>query len=70
MQILKNNLDLISLIKRCRETEDMNIRIGILQSINRLLPTGYEIKMPSFITDDYIDKVLYALEDKITKSYV
>ena len=70
MQILKNNLDLISLIKRCRETEDMNIRIGILQSINRLLPTGYEIKMPSFITDDYIDKVLYALEDKITQSYV
>ncbi len=70
MQILKNNLDLISLIKRCRETEDMNIRIGILQSINRLLPTGYEIKIPSFFTNDYIDKVLYALEDKITKSYV
>lgn len=71
MQILKNNLDLISLIKRCKETaEDMNRRIDILQSINRLLPIGYEIKLPSFITNDYIDRVLLVLEEKISNSYV
>ena len=70
MQVFQNNLQIINLIRRCRETENMNERVGLLQSLNYLLPIGYEIKIPSFITNDLIDKVLSALEEKITNSYI
>lgn len=66
MPILKNNLGLIDLVRRCIEIKEINKRIEMLQSINRLLPIGYEIRIPSFITNDYISKVLYALEEKLT----
>lgn len=65
MPILKNNSILQDLIRRCRESDDTNKRIELLQSIVRLLPIGYEIKIPSFVTNDYIDKVMYTLEEKI-----
>jgi len=70
VQILKNNLDIINLIRACRVTENLDKRIELLQSVNRLLPIGYEIKIPSVITNDYIDSTLYALEEKITQSYI
>lgn len=66
MPFLKNNLGLIDLIRRCIEIKEIDKRIEMLQSINRLLPIGYEVRIPSFITNAYIDKVLYTLEEKLT----
>jgi hypothetical protein len=70
MQIFESNLQIINLIRKCREIENMDERIDLLQTINRLLPTEYEIKISSFITNDYVDKVLNTLEEKITNTYV
>jgi hypothetical protein len=67
VQILKNYLHIINLIRACRETENMEKQIELLQSIDRLLPIGYKLRLPSFITNDYIDSMLNALEEKITE---
>jgi len=37
----------------------------MLEHINRLLPKENMIKLPSFITNDYIDKALYLLEERL-----
>jgi hypothetical protein len=55
MQVFKNNLQIIQMVKRCRESKNMEERVQLLQSINRLLPMDYEIKIPSCVTNDYID---------------
>lgn len=65
MQVFKNNLQIIQMVKRCRESKNMEERIQLLQSINRLLPMDYEIKIPSFVTNDYIDTALNVLEEKL-----
>ena len=57
-------------MRKCRESENTEERIELLQSINRLLPIGYEIEIPSFITNDYIDVVLNSLEERITSSNI
>lgn len=48
----------------------MDKRIELLQSINRLLPIGYDLKIPSLFTNDYIDNILYSLEEEIPNSYI
>ncbi len=70
MQVFKNNFHIINLMRKCRESENTEERIELLQSINRLLPIGYEIEIPSFITNDYIDVVLNSLEERITSSNI
>jgi hypothetical protein len=52
------------------ETEDINKRTELLQYLNGLLPSEYKVKLPSFITNDYIDKALYLLEEKFVKQHL
>jgi hypothetical protein len=37
----------------------------MLERINRMLPKENMINLPSFITNDYIDKALYLLEERL-----
>lgn len=53
------------LIKKCNEEFDLDKRIQILQQINSILPQTLQLKIPSLITDDYIDIALYRIEEKI-----
>jgi hypothetical protein len=53
------------LIKKCNEEFDLDKRIQILQQINSVLPQTLQLKIPSLITDDYIDIALYRIEEKI-----
>jgi hypothetical protein len=39
--------------------------VEILERINRLLPVGSMINLPSFITNDYIDRALDLLEERL-----
>jgi hypothetical protein len=50
--------ELLGLIERCREERDMNKKIDILYHINSLIPKAFQITLPSFLTDDYIDITL------------
>jgi hypothetical protein len=51
------------MIKKCIYEENTNSKIKLFFRINSLLPKESKIHMPSFITNDYINKVLYKLED-------
>jgi hypothetical protein len=53
------------LIKKCNEELDLDKRIQILQQINSILPQTLQLKIPSLITDDYINTALYRIEEKI-----
>ena len=53
------------LIKKCNEEFELDKRIQILQQINSILPQTLQLKIPSLITDDYIDMALYRIEEKI-----
>lgn len=74
----RNDHDFISsLIRKCRyennNHNDVDGRIELLQQINSSLPKSIRIKMPSLITDDYVDKALDIIEERIirkNKGYV
>lgn len=55
---------LLELVRSCIDTSDIDQRVEILERINRLLPVESRIKLPTFITNDYIDKTLDLLEER------
>jgi hypothetical protein len=59
------NAPWLDLVNICLETSDIDKRVEILQRINRLLPVECMIKLPAFITNDYIDKTLDLLEESL-----
>ena len=59
------NAPWLDLVHICLETSDIDKRVEILQRINRLLPVECMIKLPAFITNDYIDKTLDLLEESL-----
>ena len=66
MMALENKFDLIETIKKCNETEDIDKRVELIQQLNELLPLEYKFQLPSFITNDYINRRLDLLEEKIS----
>lgn len=52
-----------NMIKKCIYEENTNSKIKLFFKINSLLPKESKIHTPSFITNDYINKVLYKLEE-------
>ena len=50
------------LIEDCYNESDVDNKTQILYKINSLLPRIYRINIPSLITDDYIDTVLFQIE--------
>ena len=54
------------LVKDCYEEQDIDKKVQILYKINSLLPEIQRIKIPSLITDDYIDTALYRIEESIS----
>ena len=55
----------VELMQSCMDSKDIDKRVEMLERINRLLPKENMIKLPSFITNDYIDKALYLLEERL-----
>lgn len=52
-----------NMIKKCIYEDNINKKIKLFFKINSLLPKESKIHIPSFITNDYINKVLYRLEE-------
>ena len=65
----RNNI-LLQLIEDCSNEPDIDKKIEILYHINSLLPKPYQLKVPSFLTDDYIDRALYKIEEKIMMNHI
>jgi hypothetical protein len=64
--VLETRKYFIEIMKKCMELNDVERRIKLIQQLNRVLPAKYKFQLPSFITNDWIDKRLYALEEIIT----
>ena len=65
---MTENTTLLELVQSCIDTSDIDRRIEMLERINRLLPVENRIKLPNFITNDYIDKTLDLLEEGLNLS--
>ena len=59
------NAPWLELVNSCLETSDIDKRVEILQRINRLLPVESMIILAAFITNDYIDRTLDLLEERL-----
>ena len=68
MYMLSNlqKTELQQLVHDCYEQKDMNMKIETLYKINSMLPKSLQlIKISSLLTDDYIDSLLYRLEQNL-----
>lgn len=55
--------ELQQLVNDCYDQKDMNMKIETLYKINSMLPKSLQLKkIPSLLTDDYIDNLLYKIE--------
>lgn len=63
--ITNNHATIAKLVEDCYDEVDIDKKIQILYKINSLLPKTCCIKIPSLITDDYINTALYMIEDNI-----
>ena len=59
------NAPWLELVHSCLETSEIDKKVEILERINRLLPLESMIKLPAFITNDYIDRALDLLEERL-----
>ncbi len=58
--------ELQQLVHDCYEQKDMNKKIEILYKINSMLTESLHMKkIPSLLTDDYIDNLLYKIEQNL-----
>jgi hypothetical protein len=65
--MIYNTRNLKNLIKKCIYEENTNKKTKLFFKINSLLSEESKIHIPSFITNDYINKMLYKLEEINTK---
>jgi hypothetical protein len=63
--IPQNYAIIAKLIEYCYEEQDIDKKVETLFKINSLLPEIDRIKIPSLITNDYIDTALYRVEENI-----
>ena len=55
----------LEFVHSCLDTSDIDKRVKILQRMNRLFPVDCMIKLPVFITTDYINRTLDLLEERL-----
>lgn len=56
---------LSKLILQCVYEEDMNVKLTLLYKINSILPKKYRIKLPLYVTNDYIDQILMKIKESM-----
>jgi hypothetical protein len=58
---------LLKLIEECHNESDIDKKIQLFYNLNSMLPISYQINIPSLLTDDYINIVLYRIHQNIHK---
>ena len=61
-QELQHFEDILRSIQKCSQEQNIDRKVQILKSINSLLPEEIQLRIPSLITDDYVESALYNLE--------
>jgi hypothetical protein len=62
----KGNI-LSKLIEECNNEPDIDKKIQLFYKINSMLPIPYQVDIPSLLTDDYINIVLYRIHQDMHK---
>jgi predicted DNA-binding protein (UPF0278 family) len=57
------------LIEECNNEPDIDKKIQLFYKVNSMLPEKYQPNVPSLITDDYIDTMLYRIHQTIGKTF-
>ncbi len=65
MLTLAAEQELRNLIDACRSEPDLDAQVEVLHRINQGLPEPLQLKMPSFLTNDYVTRALDLIEDKM-----
>jgi hypothetical protein len=60
----KGNI-LSKLIEECNNEPDIDKKIQLFYKINSMLPIPYQVGVPSLLTDDYINIVLYRIHQNM-----
>jgi hypothetical protein len=53
---------ILKYIEKCDHEQNIDKKIQILQFINSVLPNEIQLRIPSLVTDDYVESALYNLE--------
>ena len=56
---------LSKLIEECNNESDIDRKIQLFYNLNSMLPISYQIDIPSLLTDDYINIVLYRIHQNL-----
>ena len=59
----KNTLS--KLIEECSNESNIDRKIQLFYNLNSMLPISYQINIPSLLTDDYINIVLYRIHQNL-----
>jgi predicted DNA-binding protein (UPF0278 family) len=58
-------VSLSTLIEECNYESDIDKKIQLFYKIHSMLPEQYRPNIPSLITDDYIDTILYRVQRRL-----
>jgi predicted DNA-binding protein (UPF0278 family) len=58
-------ISISKLIEECNNESDIDKKSKLFYKINFLLPSSYQVGIPSLITDDYIDTTLYRIHQNM-----
>jgi hypothetical protein len=56
---------ILGMIKECEGEQNVDRKIEILYQINSIMPESEQLKIPSLITNDYVDVTLSRIEEKV-----
>lgn len=59
------NSGLLGMIGECKNERDIDRRIELLYKINSLLPEAHQLRIPSLVTNGYVNFALYKIEEKL-----
>jgi len=62
MEMISTKSIISKLIESCRYEQDIDKKIETLYRINSMLPESQKLKIPSLLTDDYVETALYNIE--------
>ena len=58
-------ISISKLIEECNNESDIDKKSKLFYKINSILPSSYQVSIPSLITDDYIDTTLYRIHQNM-----
>jgi predicted DNA-binding protein (UPF0278 family) len=62
---VSTRITILKLIEECNNEPDIDKKIQLFYRVNSILPSSYQVCIPSLITDDYIDKTLYRIHQNM-----